>query len=812
MPPPVIKIKGGKIQMDANGTIISDCGCCAVDCPDPCHCCCPILEVTVSGFTGSCSTLNGTFYFYKVASAGEPSYDQCIYRLEGSDIPDAGEIVCSNDGHNGIWVIRFYIGGEVILSGTTRMLRPATESCFPIGVEVTMTAEALTYQPTAALLHMNEYDNETVLLLHCEGSDASTTFADSSKYNAADTPTNAEIDTAQYKIGSASGLFVGTGSVMYADDTQWALGTGDFTFEGWIRANTLPAAGDTVYMISKGGPSANGITLGIARSGGGTLYLDCWINATNYQRAWTPSTATWYHICVERSGSGAGNVRLYVDGVVQGSTISDNSDITNANDCYIGNGSLGGFDGWIDEVRVSSIARYSGAFTPSTTPFYLWIIDSSVNDQPVYLYGDSAIDTAQKKFGAASLRFQENGVAEIGGDAWFNFGGYASPPINYIEGSFTFECWFRLNSLPAESAYMTIFRYGSDNPGITLDCHYNSGTQFRLRVNAVNSYFAYTYVVNTWYHVAVVRHFGVIKLYVDGVSQGVYNIESDFGDSLPTIIGAIVSTTPPPAYSNGFDGWIDEFRISRVPRYLEDFTPSAAAFSTDDLDCEDDTGTLNTSCTPSYPEDQAIEPYDPCPTPGTSYWGCAQKSTSNVCGPKWVVVDISDIANTCDCVHYYINGGGNVCYYISDLVLTGLPASMIIEYLEDSGGDAVYYKLIENGASANIYTDGCEPADYHCDESRLVGNFTTDIEVYITWDGTKFRVTVYLSSFSVGPVPNEPVSGGFVIFDATTNLDECAPPFTVTNGTDIYSCGDIDAPGTKITNSGGTVIVTPYCE
>ena len=84
---------------------------------------------------------------------------------------------------------------------------------------------------------MSGWDNYTKLLLHFDGTDGSTTFVDSSPSGKTVTAVgNAQIDTAQYKFGGASGLFDGNGDYLSVPDSDdWYFGTGDFTIDAWAR-------------------------------------------------------------------------------------------------------------------------------------------------------------------------------------------------------------------------------------------------------------------------------------------------------------------------------------------------------------------------------------------------------------------------------------------------------------------------------------------------------------------------------------------------------------------------------------------------
>src|SRR5215510_10654891 len=81
-----------------------------------------------------------------------------------------------------------------------------------------------------------------VLLIHCNGTDGSTTFTDSSV--SAHTVTadgNAQVDTAQSQFGGASALFDGNVDKLEITGTlgDFNFGTGEFTIDFWIRFSSV---------------------------------------------------------------------------------------------------------------------------------------------------------------------------------------------------------------------------------------------------------------------------------------------------------------------------------------------------------------------------------------------------------------------------------------------------------------------------------------------------------------------------------------------------------------------------------------------
>jgi hypothetical protein len=78
----------------------------------------------------------------------------------------------------------------------------------------------------------------------------------------------------------------------------------------------------------------------------------------------------WYHIAAVRN---SGTVAFYVDGTVVGTPGSFTRSMGSPNPMRIGGQAATGYRheliGYIDELRVSNTARYTGNFTSSTTPF-----------------------------------------------------------------------------------------------------------------------------------------------------------------------------------------------------------------------------------------------------------------------------------------------------------------------------------------------------------------------------------------------------------------------------------------------------------
>jgi hypothetical protein len=244
-------------------------------------------------------------------------------------------------------------------------------------------------------------DSNTLLLLHGEGSDASTTITDSS--NSSHLPVavgNAQIDTGQQKFGSSSIRFDGNGDyITVPDHLNWdfqtsATGT-DFTIDFWVRFNTLKST----YFYGHGFETSDWIIFNWNTNN--TFTYTCNIDLAeqvSFIRSWTPSTGVWYHIALIRGwGGNADDWAITVNGSQVGATHTDSSRAPTSPDGDLIIGALPyglgsttyHLDGWIDEYRISNIARWTTNFTPPAEPYV-----PSNNTANIYV---SSCDAENKK-------------------------------------------------------------------------------------------------------------------------------------------------------------------------------------------------------------------------------------------------------------------------------------------------------------------------------------------------------------------------------------------------------------------------------
>lgn len=177
------------------------------------------------------------------------------------------------------------------------------------------------------------------------------------------------VDPTTYKFVQ-SVRFPGSPSrISSPNSADFRFGTGNFTVEWWMYFTGLWSAQPASSSIC--GQKLNDSTSGwvIYRDGGYPTKLNFRLGLqNNFPTVTTPTPGVWQHWCVERSGT---TVRWYVDGVVDATTTSSYNTNDTSGTFYVGYAQTWGgyFNGYIEELRVSNIARYNGAFTPPTSKF-----------------------------------------------------------------------------------------------------------------------------------------------------------------------------------------------------------------------------------------------------------------------------------------------------------------------------------------------------------------------------------------------------------------------------------------------------------
>lgn len=203
-------------------------------------------------------------------------------------------------------------------------------------------------------------DANTLLLLHMDGTNGSTTFTDSSgNAHTVNVNGNAQVSTAQKKYGTGSLLCDGTGDYLQVNDTAGLEFSGNWTIECQIRADDdnstsggifgrgLAGNGNAVYQFRKN--NAGSFNWAVSSTGSS---WDIALQATVGSYA----ALTWTKVALVFNGT---NYRVLIDDVVVDTVASSTPVYAAGNGNHvIGTDNLADFTGYIDEFRISNTARY----------------------------------------------------------------------------------------------------------------------------------------------------------------------------------------------------------------------------------------------------------------------------------------------------------------------------------------------------------------------------------------------------------------------------------------------------------------------
>jgi hypothetical protein len=381
-----------------------------------------------------------------------------------------------------------------------------------------------------------------VLLLDGDGTsgDDNNTFTDSSTNGFTVTETGSVVQGSFSPYGDNwSNYFDGSSYLSVPDSTDFDFGTGDFTWEAWIRTTV-----NVNYQSVIGSYLSNSATWGIHTNSSGTItYFTA--GTTIYTGSTVVTDGEWHHIAISRSGT---SIRLFVDGVQDGSTGTNSTNIANSAEVRIGSFNIGDFryfTGYISNVRViKGTALYTSAFTPSTSP-----LTAVTNTQLLISQSNRFVDNS-----SSSRTVTVNGIPKVtpfspfkdddardittdGGSAYFDGSSYLSTPNDTAyrpnTGAYTVEGWF----YTTKSTTQILFdarQTGNTDQRVTFwvtngdDLNYWHGTGTSTSSNVFNT--------GEWVYIAASRGSGTTEIYVNGTrtksfsdSTQLYNFRPYYG-------------------------------------------------------------------------------------------------------------------------------------------------------------------------------------------------------------------------------------------------------------------------------------------
>jgi hypothetical protein len=147
-------------------------------------------------------------------------------------------------------------------------------------------------------------------------------FEDATDFYGSNPLTNVSATFVAGKVANCANLVKASSQYFWAADSASLSITGSLSFAGWVNFASVPSGGDHAHFFSKNDGASESYRFMFS----GDSNALRWISSTSgsYQAgndlsvAWTPSTATWYHIACTFDAA-VPEVRFYVSASLQGS-------------------------------------------------------------------------------------------------------------------------------------------------------------------------------------------------------------------------------------------------------------------------------------------------------------------------------------------------------------------------------------------------------------------------------------------------------------------------------------------------------------
>lgn len=207
--------------------------------------------------------------------------------------------------------------------------------------------------------------------------------------------------------------------------------------------------------------------------------------------------------------------------------------------------------------------------------------DASNLENSMIFQGAAEIDTGQSAFG------NSGSLSLNGTDAYIKCVDQAE--FNLSNDSWTVEMHIKFRSVADAGAQMLMASVGPDTAEYAYNFYWGGDTDKYIRhaYSLTGTSYAGTFnklwspVADQWYHIAINRTGGDVKMFIDGVRQ-TWNIISNnayYNNSKDLHIGATMAASS--SISGYFDGWLDNIRITKgVGRYPDNgFTPPTEPYA-----------------------------------------------------------------------------------------------------------------------------------------------------------------------------------------------------------------------------------------
>jgi hypothetical protein len=393
-----------------------------------------------------------------------------------------------------------------------------------------------------------------------------------------------------------SNYFGGSSDYLTLPTNMTAVGNNSYTLEGWFFPTTVSAAEIPLVKLYN---ATQTIELRIVSS-----KIQGRINnsATIVGGNTTLTPYQWYHFALVKSSSGSSTATLYINGVAEATTATDNTTYTAFSTPRIGANQTPNlyYTGWASNIRfVVGTALYTSNFTPPTRPLssvsntlFLTCKDNRFKDSssnqytvtpssgstlsvqpfsPFYpsdtysntsyggsIYFNGSTDYLQSNIGSSALLFTAND------DFTIEFWTYPT-----LAGTGNRQDWFDLTDPTGSGNRIIVYHNGSNfayaaDTGIAAD-----------RITSPGGLYAALY--QQWYHVAACKISNATKLFVNGTQVG-----STYSDTFNYTNNLRYTSGKDPAGTTYVTGHMYDIRyIKGRALYTTDFTPPSSPLTTD---------------------------------------------------------------------------------------------------------------------------------------------------------------------------------------------------------------------------------------
>lgn len=412
--------------------------------------------------------------------------------------------------------------------------------------------------------------------------------------------------------------FDGTGDYLSFNHT--ALGTGNWTIEGWVYTELDPNTSQQIFDFRTAATNHPALTF----QNGDWRYIVGSQYAITSSASNEPKTNRWYHFAVVKNSN---TTTLYVNGQNYG-TYSDTINYLANSSAKIGvfrNGGSAFFKGYISDFRVvNGTAVYTSEFTPPTEPLTAianteLLTCTNINSvwdkagiSALTPVGTAAASTTQTKYASSSVYLDGNSdyvsVTE-------------SDQLDMGSEDFTVEAW--VYPVATGANYPTIMGAVTGWTGGSSSHRFDNTGQagkFSFHLNPHDPLLTTTntFSHDQWHHYVLTRSEGQYQLYVNG------NFEASTASTLTYNAAFGGMRIGHSAWDGGngyFSGYVSDARITKgLSRYP--FIPVKETLTADSntvlLTCHDSTVTTAASGTGATTSNLSTTG-DPTATTGPDY-------------------------------------------------------------------------------------------------------------------------------------------------------------------------------------------------